>query len=131
MIGRSGDLALALSHPGSSPALGARDASTTRLIVGQPQLHRLLTRAVAACAVSQMERSGSGWTATSRSITAASHFAAIATAATACERPRLWELMVNVVPKYLSYQKQAGSACRRTAGWARRSDARSRVRAST
>jgi len=35
-------------------------------------------------------------------------FAAIATPATASERPRLWELMVDVVPKYASYEKQAG-----------------------
>jgi deazaflavin-dependent oxidoreductase (nitroreductase family) len=35
-------------------------------------------------------------------------FAAIATPATACERPRLWELMVDVVPKYLDYGQRAG-----------------------
>ena len=35
-------------------------------------------------------------------------FAAIATRATAGERPRLWELMVSVVPKYVSYEKKAG-----------------------
>ena len=35
-------------------------------------------------------------------------FAAIATPATASERPRLWRLMVNLVPKYLDYEKRAG-----------------------
>jgi deazaflavin-dependent oxidoreductase (nitroreductase family) len=35
-------------------------------------------------------------------------FAAIATPATASERPRLWRLMVNLVPKYLVYEKRAG-----------------------
>jgi deazaflavin-dependent oxidoreductase (nitroreductase family) len=35
-------------------------------------------------------------------------FAAIATPAAASERPRLWELMVSVVPKYLAYEERAG-----------------------
>jgi deazaflavin-dependent oxidoreductase (nitroreductase family) len=35
-------------------------------------------------------------------------FAAIATPATASERPRLWELMVAAVPKYVAYAEQAG-----------------------
>jgi deazaflavin-dependent oxidoreductase (nitroreductase family) len=35
-------------------------------------------------------------------------FAAIATPATASERPRLWRLMVDVFPKYLAYEKAAG-----------------------
>ena len=35
-------------------------------------------------------------------------FAAIATPATASDRPRLWTLMVNVVPMYLVYEKRAG-----------------------
>ncbi len=35
-------------------------------------------------------------------------FAAVATPAGASERPRLWELMVKLVPKYLAYEKQAG-----------------------
>ena len=35
-------------------------------------------------------------------------FAAIATPATASERPRLWKLMVDAVPKYLTYEKRAG-----------------------
>jgi deazaflavin-dependent oxidoreductase (nitroreductase family) len=35
-------------------------------------------------------------------------FAAIATPASASERPRLWRLMVNAVPKYLVYEKRAG-----------------------
>ena len=35
-------------------------------------------------------------------------FAAIATPATASERPRLWGLMVDVVPKYLDYEQRAG-----------------------
>ena len=35
-------------------------------------------------------------------------FAAIATPAAGSERQRLWELMVNVIPKYLSYEKRAG-----------------------
>jgi deazaflavin-dependent oxidoreductase (nitroreductase family) len=35
-------------------------------------------------------------------------FAAIATPATASERPRLWTLMLNAVPKYRFYEKQAG-----------------------
>jgi deazaflavin-dependent oxidoreductase (nitroreductase family) len=35
-------------------------------------------------------------------------FAAIARPATASERPRLWRLMVNLVPKYLVYEKGAG-----------------------
>jgi len=35
-------------------------------------------------------------------------FAAIATPALATERPRLWRLMTNAVPKYLDYEKQAG-----------------------
>jgi len=34
-------------------------------------------------------------------------FAAIATPAAGSERQRLWELMVNVIPKYLSYEKRA------------------------
>ena len=34
-------------------------------------------------------------------------FAAVATPATAGERPRLWELMVSAVPKYVSYGKKA------------------------
>jgi deazaflavin-dependent oxidoreductase (nitroreductase family) len=35
-------------------------------------------------------------------------FAALATPATASERPRLWALMVDLVPKYLVYEKRAG-----------------------
>jgi hypothetical protein len=35
-------------------------------------------------------------------------FAAIATPATASERPHLWRLMVNAVPKYLDYEQRAG-----------------------
>jgi deazaflavin-dependent oxidoreductase (nitroreductase family) len=35
-------------------------------------------------------------------------FAAIATPATASERPRLWRLMVDVVPKYPVYEMRAG-----------------------
>ena len=35
-------------------------------------------------------------------------FAAIATPATAGERPRLWGLMVDLVPKYRVYERQAG-----------------------
>jgi deazaflavin-dependent oxidoreductase (nitroreductase family) len=35
-------------------------------------------------------------------------FAGIAAPATASERPRLWRLMVNAVPKYLDYEKRAG-----------------------
>jgi deazaflavin-dependent oxidoreductase (nitroreductase family) len=35
-------------------------------------------------------------------------FAAVATPASASERPRLWRLMVDVVPKYLVYEKRAG-----------------------
>ena len=35
-------------------------------------------------------------------------FGAIATPAGASERPRLWRLMVNAVPKYLVYEKRAG-----------------------
>jgi deazaflavin-dependent oxidoreductase (nitroreductase family) len=35
-------------------------------------------------------------------------FAAIATPAAASERPRLWEMMVSVVPKYLAYEEKAG-----------------------
>jgi deazaflavin-dependent oxidoreductase (nitroreductase family) len=35
-------------------------------------------------------------------------FAAIATPAPASERQRLWRLMVDVVPRYLVYEKRAG-----------------------
>jgi deazaflavin-dependent oxidoreductase (nitroreductase family) len=35
-------------------------------------------------------------------------FAAIATPAGASERPRLWQLMVEAVPKYRFYEEQAG-----------------------
>jgi deazaflavin-dependent oxidoreductase (nitroreductase family) len=35
-------------------------------------------------------------------------FAAIARPASASERPRLWDLMVTVFPKYLAYEKRAG-----------------------
>jgi deazaflavin-dependent oxidoreductase (nitroreductase family) len=35
-------------------------------------------------------------------------FAAMATPATASERARLWRLMVDLVPKYLAYEQQAG-----------------------
>jgi deazaflavin-dependent oxidoreductase (nitroreductase family) len=35
-------------------------------------------------------------------------FAAIATPAGADERPRLWRLMVDAVPKYRDYEQQAG-----------------------
>ena len=35
-------------------------------------------------------------------------FGAVATAATADERTRLWELMVDVFPKYRSYERRAG-----------------------
>jgi deazaflavin-dependent oxidoreductase (nitroreductase family) len=35
-------------------------------------------------------------------------FGAIAQPATAAERPRLWQLMVGLVPKYLAYEQQAG-----------------------
>ncbi len=35
-------------------------------------------------------------------------FAAIATPAEAAERPRLWKLMVDTVPKYRSYEERAG-----------------------
>jgi deazaflavin-dependent oxidoreductase (nitroreductase family) len=35
-------------------------------------------------------------------------FGAIAIPARASERPRLWRLMVNAVPKYLDYDKRAG-----------------------
>jgi deazaflavin-dependent oxidoreductase (nitroreductase family) len=35
-------------------------------------------------------------------------FAAVAAPATASERPRLWRLMVDAVPKYLDYEKRAG-----------------------
>jgi deazaflavin-dependent oxidoreductase (nitroreductase family) len=37
-------------------------------------------------------------------------FGAIARPATASERPRLWELMVETVPKYRSYENKAGRA---------------------
>lgn len=33
---------------------------------------------------------------------------AVATPAAASERPRLWALMVDVVPKYLDYERRAG-----------------------
>jgi deazaflavin-dependent oxidoreductase (nitroreductase family) len=39
-------------------------------------------------------------------------FAAIATPATASERPRLWGLMVETVPKYLDYERRAGRELR-------------------
>jgi len=35
-------------------------------------------------------------------------FTAIATPATASERPHLWRLMINLVPKYFVYEKRAG-----------------------
>jgi deazaflavin-dependent oxidoreductase (nitroreductase family) len=35
-------------------------------------------------------------------------FAAMATPASASERPRLWSLMVKAVPKYLVYEERAG-----------------------
>ena len=35
-------------------------------------------------------------------------FAAIATPAAASERPRLWGLMIDLVPKYVDYEKRAG-----------------------
>jgi deazaflavin-dependent oxidoreductase (nitroreductase family) len=35
-------------------------------------------------------------------------FAAVATPAGASERPRLWKLMVDAVPKYVDYEKRAG-----------------------
>jgi deazaflavin-dependent oxidoreductase (nitroreductase family) len=35
-------------------------------------------------------------------------FAAIATPAPASERPRLWSLMVDAIPKYLVWEEQAG-----------------------
>ena len=35
-------------------------------------------------------------------------FAGIATPAKASERPRLWRLMADVVPKYLEYEQRAG-----------------------
>jgi deazaflavin-dependent oxidoreductase (nitroreductase family) len=35
-------------------------------------------------------------------------FAAIARPAAASERPRLWQLMVGVFPRYLAYEKEAG-----------------------
>ncbi|HWM11549.1 MAG TPA: nitroreductase/quinone reductase family protein [Solirubrobacteraceae bacterium] len=35
-------------------------------------------------------------------------FAAIATPAEAAERPRLWKLMLDAVPKYRSYEERAG-----------------------
>jgi deazaflavin-dependent oxidoreductase (nitroreductase family) len=35
-------------------------------------------------------------------------FAAIATPATASERPRLWRLMVDTVPTYVDYEQRAG-----------------------
>ena len=35
-------------------------------------------------------------------------FGAVATAATAYERTRLWELMVDVLPKYRSYERRRG-----------------------
>jgi deazaflavin-dependent oxidoreductase (nitroreductase family) len=36
-------------------------------------------------------------------------FAAVARPATPDERPRLWELMVGVFPKYVTYEAAAGS----------------------
>lgn len=38
----------------------------------------------------------------------ADSFAALARPAEACERARLWELMVGVFPKYAAYEREAG-----------------------